>query len=306
MSEEVLRQQLEEAKKTIEMLQNELVAMDKGLNSLNMELEKRIDERTEKLKQAVEEIRLLNKELENRVEAKTADLTVANKELDAFAYSVSHDLRAPLRAVDGFSQILKEEYGEKLDEEGCRLVSVIQNSTREMGQLIDDLLVFSRLGRKEIKVWNIDMNILVQEILDKLRFNLSNRKIQFNVHTLPSSRGDRSMIHEVLMNLISNAIKFTAPREVAIIEINGETNGNENSYYVRDNGVGFDMKYADKLFRVFQRLHSKEEFEGTGIGLALVQRIINRHGGRVWAESTVNAGATFYFTLPPAEEKKND
>lgn len=228
-------------------------------------------------------------------------LRSAMEDLGAFSYSVSHDLRAPLRAIAGFSQALSEDYSDNLDVEGKRMLNVIQDSIHEMGQLIDGLLAFSRFGRNGMKVSDINMRDLATEVFEQVRLGHPERQIRLDIQALPSARGDRAMIREVLANLLSNAVKFTAHREKTVIEVGGRTEGNKNTYYVRDNGVGFDMKYVDKLFHVFQRLHSTAEFEGTGIGLALVQRIIHRHGGRVWAEGKVNEGATFYFTLPSKE-----
>jgi light-regulated signal transduction histidine kinase (bacteriophytochrome) len=232
------------------------------------------------------------------LELTTRQLSDANKELESFSYSVSHDLRAPLRAIDGFSQILVEDYGDKLDEGGQHQLDVIQGSARQMGQLIDDLLAFSRLGRKGISMSEIDMGVLAKEVFEQLQLGTPGRAVKFKVDTLHSAYGDRAMIREVLVNFLSNAMKFTRPGKAPVIEVTGTVDENENVYSVKDKGVGFDMKYADKLFQVFQRLHSAEEYEGTGIGLALVQRIIHRHNGRVWAEGKVNKGATFNFSLP--------
>ena len=252
----------------------------------------------EALRQSQEEIKKLNEELERRVEERTAQLEAANKELEAFSYSVSHDLRAPLRAIDGFSRMLIEDYTEKLDGEGRRLLEVIRDNTRNMGQLIDDLLSFSRLGRQEMNLTFIEIEKLVRPIFEELISTENGRTVEFNINNLPPAKVDRAMIKQVFANLLSNAIKFTGTRERAVIEAGGWDNGIEKTYYIRDNGVGFDMNYVDKLFGVFQRLHSQGEFEGTGVGLALVKRIIHRHGGRVWAEGKVGEGATFYFTLP--------
>ncbi|MBM4278483.1 MAG: HAMP domain-containing protein [Deltaproteobacteria bacterium] len=237
-------------------------------------------------------------ELEQRVRDRTAQLEAANKELEAFSYSVSHDLRAPLRAIDGFSRVILEDYTDKLDDEGKRYLNIIGSNTKKMGQLIDDLLLFSRLGRQELRASGIDMGKLAKAVSEELKLAVPERKLKFTINTLIPAQGDQAMIRQVFVNLLSNAVKFTRPKENSVIEVGGSNEGDENIYYVKDNGVGFDMQYVNKLFGVFQRLHSSEEFEGTGVGLAIVQRIIHRHGGRVWVEGKVNGGATFYFTLP--------
>jgi light-regulated signal transduction histidine kinase (bacteriophytochrome) len=284
---------------------NELTKVQNELRSLNEQLEERVEKRTDDLKaeiierkRAEEEIQKLNAELEQRVIDRTAQLEAANKELEAFSYSVSHDLRAPLRAIDGFSQMIMEDYSDKLDNEGKRILSVIRSNTKKMGQLIDDLLAFARLGRKKIDLSEINMDRVAKAVFDELKATVPERAIQWNMKTIPPAHGDRSMIQQIFVNLLSNAIKFTGPKKIALIEVEGKGEGNENIYCIRDNGVGFDMQYVGKLFGVFQRLHSSAEFEGTGVGLAIVQRIIYRHGGRVWAEGKVNEGATFYFSLP--------
>jgi signal transduction histidine kinase len=257
-------------------------------------LSRAFDRMTERLKTTM----VARDELAQRVRDRTAQLEAANKELEAFSYSVSHDLRAPLRAIDGFSRIILEDYLEKLDDEGRRYLNIIRSNTQKMGQLIDELLLFSRLGRQEIRASGIDMGKLAKAVSEELKLAVPERKLKFTINTLIPGQGDQAMIRQVFVNLLSNAVKFTRPKERAVIEVDGRSEGNENVYTVKDNGVGFDMQYVDKLFGVFQRLHSSEEFEGTGVGLAIVQRIIHRHGGRVWAEGKVGEGASFYFTLP--------
>lgn len=248
-------------------------------------------------KQSEEEIKQLNADLEKQAEK----LQAANKELEAFSYSVSHDLRAPLRAIDGYTRILMEDYEPILDAEGKRICSIIGREARRMGQLIDDLLAFSRLGRKEMYASRIDMRGMVVAVLNELLRDEERARLDFQIGKLPEARGDSSLIRQVWFNLLANAIKFTSKKEQAVIEIGSKTNKDELIYYVRDSGAGFEMEYANKLFGVFQRLHSESEFDGTGVGLAIVQRIIHRHAGRVWAEAEVEKGATFYFALPRKE-----
>ena len=237
-------------------------------------------------------------ELEQRIRERTTQLEAANRELEAFSYSVSHDLRAPLRAIDGYTRILQEEYQQLLDAEGKRICSVISESARKMSGLIDDLLAFSRLGRSAINPGKLDMESLANSVFQDLTTAQSRKRIDFKVDAAPPVMGDMSLLRQVWVNLISNAIKFSSRRRRAVIRVHGENTEGEVVYSVQDNGVGFDMQYADKLFGVFQRLHSVREFEGNGVGLALVQRVIHRHGGRVWAEGQIGKGATFNFSLP--------
>jgi light-regulated signal transduction histidine kinase (bacteriophytochrome) len=230
-----------------------------------------------------------------------AALQTTNAELESFSYSVSHDLRAPLRAIHGFARILLEDHHTQLDAEAQRLLGGIDQNTRRMGQLIDDLLAFSRLGRKELETRRVDMAELADSIAGDLRRSEADRALEVKVFPLPPAQGDRALLRQVLSNLVQNAAKFTRGRDPARIEIGFRPNGSQTVYYVRDNGAGFDTRYAEKLFGVFQRLHRAEEFEGTGVGLAIVKRIVQRHGGRVWAEGKLDQGATFYFTLPAGE-----
>jgi PAS domain S-box-containing protein len=238
------------------------------------------------------------KRTENSLRDHAKKLEQANLELDAFSYSVSHDLRSPLRAIDGFSEILQEEYAPRLDAEGQRLLGVICNSARQMGKLIDDLLAFSRLGRKGLETTPVDMEALADSVVSQLKALEPERAIVIERGMLPAARGDIALLQQAVANLVSNALKFTRRKPDARVEIGSKKEAGGCVYYVADNGAGFDMQYSKKLFGVFQRLHGADEFEGTGIGLALVQRIITRHGGRVWAEGKLGEGATFYFTLP--------
>jgi signal transduction histidine kinase len=238
----------------------------------------------------------------NRVEKQlrkaSSEIQHLNQELEAYTFSVSHDLRAPLRAIDGYSQILNEDYGEKLDSEGKRVIRVIINNARRMGQLIDDLLDFSRIGRKEMIKTDFDIQVMVQEVVEELTEHRNGHPVRIEVLPLEPATGDFSMLRQVWVNLISNAIKYSGKKQEARIEIGSFHEPDKTCYYVKDNGVGFNMKYIDKLFGVFQRLHKSDEFEGTGVGLALVKRIVHRHGGSIWAEAKVGEGATFYFSLP--------
>ncbi len=255
-------------------------------------------------KLAERELAEYRQHLEKLVEARTAELKTANKELEAFAYSVSHDLRAPLRAIEGFSRILLEDYVAQLDEEGQRLGTIIQENTGRMGQLIDDLLAFSRLGRTAMHPSEIDMKNMAIAIFHEAVTPEDLERVSFNVSDLPRSVGDTNLMRQVWMNLFSNALKFSKLREPALIWVTSEEREDEVIYSVRDNGTGFDPKYKEKVFGVFQRLHSQREFPGTGVGLALVQRIIHRHGGQVWADGEIDKGATLSFSLPTRKEDR--
>lgn len=251
------------------------------------------------LRESEEALRRLNAELERRVGVRTAQLQAANGELEAFAYSVSHDLRAPLRHINGFMAILQERIGSTLDEEGQRNVGTILRATRHMDALIEDLLAFSRAGRQGAPSTEVDVGALVRDVIDELAPESADRLVEWKVGDLPTVTADRSLLRMVLVNLLANALKFTRTRGRAEIEIGSLSGlGDEAVIFVRDNGVGFDAQYAHKLFGVFQRLHPASDFEGTGIGLAIVQRIIGRHGGRTWAEAAVDQGATFFFSIP--------
>ncbi len=256
------------------------------LAAINQRLEQEINER---------------KRTEWELKLHQAQLEAANTELEAFSYSVSHDLRAPLRHIDGFADLLQQHGSSQLDEKGRRCVTKISESASRMGRLINDLLEFSRMGRNEMRRQQVNMNYLVNDVIDQLQSEVEGRHISWNIGPLPDVQGDSAMLRQVLANLIANAIKYTSPRERAHIDIGCRTEeSHETVIFVRDNGVGFDMQYGYKLFGVFQRLHSNTQFEGTGIGLANVRRIIAKHGGRTWAEGVIHEGATFYFSLPHA------
>lgn len=238
------------------------------------------------------------KKLEKALKARTYQLEAANKELDSFSYSVSHDLRTPLRAINGYTSIFEESYLHQMDDEARRVMNIVVNNTRKMGQLIDDLLAFSRLNRKELVWTTVSMNKLVNDVAADFKYAERSRHIEFVIENLPDIQGDMNMLKQVWVNLISNAVKYSAGTDRTIIRISSYKESEEVVYTIADNGVGFDMLFYDKLFGVFQRLHNTDEFDGTGVGLAIVQRIINKHKGKIWANAVVNAGATFYFSIP--------
>jgi signal transduction histidine kinase len=254
---------------------------------------------TDAFNEMLGEIHKLNVTLEQRVQERTAQLEAVNKELEAFSYSVSHDLRAPLRHIDGFVDMLRKSSQENLSASGQRYLDIISGAAKRMGALIDDLLVFSRMGRAEMRRGTVNMDSLVSESLSEMAQDLQGRAVEWDIAPLPEVNGDRAMLKQVWVNLLSNAVKYSRDRTPAKIKVSSREAGpREIEFSVQDNGAGFDMQYAGKLFGVFQRLHLNEEFEGTGIGLANVRRIIMRHGGKTWAEGKIGEGATFYFTMP--------
>jgi signal transduction histidine kinase len=271
------------------------------LTARSVQLETAVHELQEEIaarKQAEENIRRLNEGLR----LQTAGLNAANKELEAFAYSISHDLRAPLRSIEGFSRILLDKHATMLEGEARHYLELVRDNARDMGRLIEDLLTFSRLSRQPLSKQQVQPDDIVRVVMWDLLKGQSDRQVETLVQEMPSCSADPVLLKQVYMNLLSNAIKFSSPREIAKIEVGCLPQNGQKVYFVKDNGVGFDMRFAGKLFEVFQRLHKPEEFEGTGVGLAIVQRIIERHGGRIWAEAELDRGAVFYFTLPEEPE----
>ena len=275
---------------------DELDAIAVGLNTLAEELKvskEKDDYNTKKIEEKANQITELNAALENNI----LQLEIVNKELEAFTYSVSHDLRAPLRAIHGYTKILSEEYLTNVDEDGISMLNSVMRNAKKMGQLIDDLLAFSKIGRKELQMSTVNMNKLAETCLSDLKASLPPIKTKICINPLPDAVGDYSLLGLVFTNLISNAIKYSSSKAAPEVEIGAKGEGNNVVYYIKDNGAGFDMQYYNKLFGVFQRLHAAEDFEGTGVGLALVKRIITKHHGKIWAEGKLDEGATFYFSL---------
>ena len=268
---------------------------------------RRLEAEVTERKRAEDEVRRLNDELEQRVQARTAELVTANQELESFTYSVSHDLRAPLRHVDGYAQMLVEEFGPQLPPEARSLSQKIRHGSQKMGCLVDDLLNLSRVSKLALHRTSVPLNPLVKEAVAEIKLETAaDRRVEWQIGELPAVEGDPGLLKQVFVNLFSNAVKYTRPRDQARIEVGEVALNGGQAIFVRDNGVGFNMKYSGKLFGVFQRLHRAEEFEGSGVGLATVARIIRKHGGRIWAEAEVNKGATFFFTLPSINQKSQN
>ncbi len=276
-------------------------ALHRILNDLEARVEMRTAELARMNAKLNEEI-TERKKTERLLREHTNELERTYKELETFSYSVSHDLRTPLRAIDGFTRILQEDYSEVIDEEGLRVMNIICDNTRKMARLIDDILRFSRSGRNDMNSTHIDTQAMVTEICNQVEKQENGRVLEFIIGDLPDSWGDRPMLREVFINLITNAVKYSRNKEKAIIEVSGETKNKMNIYSVSDNGIGFDMQYYNKLFGVFQRLHSDRDIEGTGIGLAIVKQVVERHDGKVWASSELGEGATFSISLPVMEK----
>ena len=279
----------------------ELIIANEELAFQNEEKEKRaaeLDISNKELRKAENDIRQLNADLEQKVIYRTIELESANHELESFSYSVSHDLCAPLRIINSYIQILKDKYADQLDPNASAVVNNIMANAKRMGHLINDLLLFSHTRRTELVKVNIPVYELVEEVCAEIQSAHAERKIEFKISELPPIYGDRAALRQVWVNLLSNAVKYSKLNDTSIIEIGAYEEADTIIYHIHDNGVGFSMKYVSKLFTVFQRLHTDEHFEGTGIGLAIVHRIISKHGGRVWADSKENEGATFYFSLP--------
>jgi signal transduction histidine kinase len=279
----------------------ELIIANKELAFQNEQKEIRAAEliiANEHLRKAEFQIAELNIGLEEKIVERTAQLEAANKELESFSYSVSHDLRAPLRAINGFTEILLEDYQDQLDPDALDILNEIVGNSSRMGQLIDNLLEFSRFGKQNLSMVNINVSEMVESIVTGLQKENSGRELSVTIHPLENITGDKNMLKQVFVNMISNAFKYTGKKEHAVIDIGSYEKDRQSVYYVKDNGAGFDMKYYDKLYGVFQRLHSSNEFEGTGVGLAIIQRIIAKHSGSAWAEGIVNQGACFYISLP--------
>lgn len=298
-----------------QQLQKELAErkhFEKRLSKLNEELEARVAERTQAMEEQLEKLHKSQKamlymvedlnEMTEELKRERQKLEAINRELESFSYSVSHDLRAPLRAIDGFSKILEEDYAQSLDEEGKRLLNVVRTNSQKMDQLIIDLLALSRVTRGQLKLVDISMNPIISNVYKDIFEPINTGIVELNVKPLPPTKADPTLIKQVWQNLIGNAIKYCKPDVTITIEIGGWVKDDMCHYYIKDNGIGFDPKYATKIFETFQRLHRPNEFEGTGIGLSVVQRIVHRHGGTVWAESEVGQGATFWFTLPYINE----
>jgi light-regulated signal transduction histidine kinase (bacteriophytochrome) len=259
-----------------------------------------------RVERLAEDLNQLNAQLEHRVRERTSQLQEANRELESFSYSVSHDLRAPLRHITGFAQLLARKAGSKLDESSRGYLDTIISAAQQGGTLIDDLLSFSRMSRAELHKRPVDLRLLMEEVRHELASDANGRHVEWRIGEMPRVEADPALLRQVVRNLLGNALKYTRPKPQALIEVGAHVVGQDIEVWVRDNGVGFEMQYVDKLFGVFQRLHTADEFEGTGIGLANVRRIISRHGGRTWAEGVLGQGATFHFSLPRASSETKD